>query len=238
MAFIGSVGKFLGNVVKTVAPVVAPVASFATDLALKKVTGISALPSISSFLPGAGGPPSIFPGTGIFDSFQTSLGGPYGLPQQQAPMQAPPSPAVLTAGGQQVMITQGAFNAIVKLAQRLGIPLRSAQAVVRIGRNIIAKLLRFARANPGLTILNLLTSLGLTAIEATDLITWFSTHGKRRRRIRVTNVKALNRSVRRLEGFRRLAHRVEGALARRGVARSIRRSSRRCPRCRKNPCSC
>lgn len=234
MAFIGSVGKFLGGVAKTVAPIVAPVASFATDLLLKK-TGASGLTSLAGFLPGAGGPPSISPGPGIFDSLQTSFGGPYGFPTAPPPMLPQPGPAIPTTAAVPA-ITGAVFNLILRLAQRLGITIKTPGSVVRIGRRIVARLLRFARANPGLTIVQLLLNLGFTALEVNELITWYSTHGKRHRRIKVTNVKALNRSVRRLEGFHRLARRVEGALARRGVSRSVTR--RRCPRCRKSPCCC
>lgn len=234
MAFLGSIGKFLGGAVKSVAPIIAPIASFGTDLLLKKVTGGTGLTALGGFLPGAGGPPAISPGAGIFSGFQTSFGGPVARPPATFPMQQPP-PVVMTGGA--VALTKPVFDIIVKLAARLGIAIRTPAAVTRIGRSIIAKLLRFARANPGLTIINLLTNLGLTLFEANEIITWWTTHGKRRRRIKVTNVKALNRSVRRLEGFRRLSQRVEMALSRRGGVRSSSRT-RRCPKCRRSPCCC
>jgi hypothetical protein len=129
------------------------------------------------------------------------------------------------------------FNALLKVADRLGIRIANPNSVVSVGRNLLAKLIRFSRATPGLTIVSMLLNLGLTALEANQLVTWYSTAGKRRKRIRVTNVKALNRSVRRLEGFTRLARRVEASLARRSVGRSLSRK-RRCFKCRKSPCSC
>jgi len=224
MAFLGSIGKFLGNVAKPlIRAVPAALTGFATGGKAGALTG-----ALGSLQAGAGSAPSIFSGV------QTSFSQPVTrLPSFPADggMQTTPTMAAVPA------LTKPVFEIILKLAARLGIAIKSPRSVVRIGRNIIAKLLRFARANPGLTIISLLTNLGLTLFEANEIITWWTTHGKRHRRIRVTNVKALNRSVRRLEGFRRLSHRVETALARRGV--SARPSSRRrCPRCRKSPCCC
>lgn len=147
-------------------------------------------------------------------------------------------PVATKGGGVPAMaLTQDVYNALLKVADRLGIRIMNPNAVVRVGRNILAKLIRFSRATPGLTIVSMLVNLGLSAIEANNLVTWYTTAGKRRRRIRVTNVKALNRSVRRLEGFTRLARRVEASLGRRAGVRSIRRTSR-CKKCRRNPCGC
>jgi len=233
MAFLGSIGKFIG----TAAKVAAPLVSLGTSVALSKIAPggggfLGSVGKLTSFLPGAGGGPSLS-GSNIFSGIQTAFAQPAArFPSGNGtPMQPIPTMAAVPA------LTKPVFDIILKLASQLGIVIKSPNAVVRVGRNIVARLLRFARANPGLTIINLLTNIGLTIFEANELITWFTTHGKRHRRIRVTNVKALNRSVRRLEGFRRLSHRVENALARRGVARSISRA-RRCPRCRKSPCCC
>lgn len=231
MAFLGSIGKFLGNVAK---PLLKAVPATLTGFASGGKAG-ALLGGLSALQGGAGSGPmgQQFGTPSIFSGIQTSFAGGYGLPQtpmQQVPMQAVPVsvPAV---------ITKDIFDLILRLAARLGIVIRNPNAVVRMGRSIIARLLRFSRANPGLTIVNLLLNLGLSAVEVNNLLTWYSTHGKRRRRMKVTNVKALNRSVRRLEGFRRLSHRVEAALAMRGVSRS-RSRSRRCPKCRKSPCCC
>lgn len=133
-------------------------------------------------------------------------------------------------------IPRAVFDAIVILAGRLGIPLRNVGRIVPVARMILSKLIRFVRLTPGMTLLSMLLSLGLNVDLANQLIVWHATSGKRRRRIRVTNVKALNRSVRRLEGFHRLSQRVEMALASRTTTRTIRR--RRCPKCRKSPCTC
>ena len=129
------------------------------------------------------------------------------------------------------------YDALLRLADKLGVVIRNPNAVVPTGKNLLAKLLRFSRATPGLTILTMLVQLGIGAFEANQLIAWYSTSGKRRKRIRVTNVKALKRSVRRLEGFRKMANRVEMALAGRGSTSSRRRVTR-CRSCRKSPCAC
>lgn len=68
-----------------------------------------------------------------------------------------------------------------------------------------------------------------------ELAVWKSTH--KSRRMNVANTTALRRSVRRLKGFDRLAHRVSGQLARVGGRGRTRRSGR-CSTCRKSPCSC
>lgn len=233
MAFLGSIGKFVGGLV---APVVKAIPATISGFASGGKGG-AVLGALGSLQAGSGAGPAQFGGVQQLPSIFSTLGGPYQLPQVPFPMTSTSSQLPMVQVADVPALTQSVFNIIVKLADRLGIPIRRPSSVVRIGRNIIAKLLRFARANPGLTIINLLANLGLAANEVTELITWYTTKGKKHRRIKVTNVKALNRSVRRLEGFRRLSHRVEMALARRGAARSITRS-RRCPRCRKSPCSC
>lgn len=134
-------------------------------------------------------------------------------------------------------MTGAVYNALLQLAGKLGVSIKNPNSVVPIGRNLLAKLIRFSRATPGLTILTMLMQLGIGAFESNQLIAWYSTAGKRRKRIRVTNVKALKRSVRRLEGFRKMANRVELALAGRGSS-STRRRVGRCRTCRKSPCSC
>jgi hypothetical protein len=75
--------------------------------------------------------------------------------------------------------------------------------------------------------------IGAAALQ--ELFVYHSTH--KRRRMNVANTKALRRSVRRLKGFDRLAHRVSGQLARAGGTRR-RSPSRRCGICRRSPCTC
>ena len=140
--------------------------------------------------------------------------------------------------GNVTAVTKDIFDLSIRVLDRLGIRYRNPNAIMPLSRGVLAKLLRFARATPGLTILSMLINLGLSAVEAEHLLTWYTTKGKRRRRIRVTNVKALRRSVRRLEGFRKLASRVEATLGRRGGGGARRRTVGRCRTCRKSPCSC
>ena len=133
-------------------------------------------------------------------------------------------------------IPRAVFDAIVILGGRLGIKMRDPARFASIGRKIMGKLIRFARLNPGLSIVSMLLNFGLSVDLANQLINWYATSGKKRRRLRVTNVKALNRSVRRLEGFHKLSVRVNAALSNRPASRSMPR--RRCTKCRKNPCGC
>lgn len=133
-------------------------------------------------------------------------------------------------------IDQELFNAALKILDRVGIRVMNPNAVIGQLRRVLAGMLRFARRTPGLTIVSLLANLGLSAVEANRVVVWYSTSGKKTRRVRVTNVKALNRSVRRLEGFMRLARRVEGSLAMR-ARKSVGRA-KRCYKCRKSPCCC
>lgn len=75
--------------------------------------------------------------------------------------------------------------------------------------------------------------IGAAALN--ELAVWKTTH--KSRRMNVANTRALRRSVRRLRGFDRLAHRVSSQLARVGGTRR-RSASRRCGTCRSSPCRC
>lgn len=132
-------------------------------------------------------------------------------------------------------VTGDIYNALMTMLQRLGVTIRNPNSVIPLGKRALARIIAAARRIPGMTPIGMLVSLGLTEIAANQVVSWYTTSGKRRRRMRVTNVKALNRSARRLEGFLRLSRRVEGALA----LRSSRRvGGRRCRKCRKSPCGC
>lgn len=143
-----------------------------------------------------------------------------------------PAPRAISAG-----VSGDIFNALALLADKLGVVIRNPNSVIRVGRNLLAKLVRFSRATPGLTVLGMLVQLGITSLAANQLVAWYSTAGKRHKRIRVTNIKALKRSVRRLEGFRKLACRVEASLVARGASPARRRVAP-CRSCRKSPCKC
>lgn len=94
----------------------------------------------------------------------------------------------------------------------------------------VDKLFRLVKsAGPGLVV----GLIGQQALQ--ELFVYRSTH--KSRRMNVANTKALRRSVRRLKGFDRLAHRVSSQLARVGGTRR-RSASRRCGTCRKSPCAC
>lgn len=166
-----------------------------------------------------------------------------GFAQYGMPARAPGSLTVSNYEAQTVSnsltVPSDIADTIYRMVAALGIPLKPTTNLVRLGRKILSKLMNFARRNPGMTILALLANLGIVAEEANRLIAWWTTSGRKRRRMRVANVRALNRSVRRLEGFARLASRVQGALAQRATRRGYgRTSSRRCFKCRKNPCGC
>lgn len=149
----------------------------------------------------------------------------------------PSSGGVPAIRGSVGTMTGDVYNALLVLADRLGVTIRNPNSVVPVGRNLLAKLIRFSRATPGLTILTMLIQLGVSALAANQLVAWYSTGGKRHKRIRVTNIKALKRSVRRLEGFRKLALRVEASLGRRRGS-AVKARVGRCRTCHKNPCGC
>jgi hypothetical protein len=75
--------------------------------------------------------------------------------------------------------------------------------------------------------------IGSAALQ--ELSIYSSTH--KRRHMNVANTRALRRSVRRLKGFEKLAHRVSAQLGRLST-RGRSRARGRCSTCRKNPCCC
>jgi hypothetical protein len=94
------------------------------------------------------------------------------------------------------------------------------------------------------SLLSLLRRFGPTALTGilgaelvADLVTLSATRAGRRRRMNPANVRALRRSVRRLQSFDRLASRVSSQLGRVASHRRARRAGR-CRACRSNPCRC
>lgn len=80
-----------------------------------------------------------------------------------------------------------------------------------------------------------LVSMGFVAVEVLqDLFAW-NASGRRHRRMNPTNVKALRRSLRRLDGFARLSARV---MSHRSAFKRGGRSRSRCVTCKKSPCRC
>ena len=192
------IGKFIGRIasgaVKSAPSIIAGYAAGGPAGA-----GLAALGGVSF----GGGSQTAPTGQPVsYGGVQSQIGGGYGYPQTMGGSGGGAMP--VSRSGVTLSLTKDVFDIVVKLADKLGIPMRMMNRVIPIGRAIIAKLLRFVRATPGLTILAMLGQLGLTAYEANTLISWYATAGRKRRRIRVTNVKALNRSVRRMEGFLRL----------------------------------
>lgn len=94
------------------------------------------------------------------------------------------------------------------------------------------------------SLLSLLRRFGPTALTAilgaelvADLVTLSATRAGRRRRMNPANVRALRRSVRRLQSFDRLSARVSAQLGRVATRRRGPRRGR-CMTCRANPCRC
>lgn len=133
---------------------------------------------------------------------------------------------------------QEIFNGAMILLGKLNIVPRDPNKVAFALRSALGKIIRFVQKVPGSSLVAMLVTMGLTDYLATKIVTWYTVSGKKRRRIRVTNVKALRRSVRRLEGFHKLARKVDMALTHRGVGRARARRPGPCRTCRKNPCSC
>lgn len=222
------IGKFLGAATKTAATSALAYYTGGKSLAYTGMPGQSLL-SFAQGGRGGGGPSAM---TSMFQ--QPIAGFPSGYPSG-GPMAIPVAGEVTVAG----QISREIFEIAVKVLDRLHLIPKNPNRVVAVIRRVLAAMIRFARRMPGLNLINMLVSLGLAAVEAERLIAWYTSPAlKKRRRMRVTNVKALRRSIRRLEGFHRVSTRVELALARRPTVRRIRAKIRRCPRCHQDPCRC
>lgn len=225
------IGKFVGAVAKT-----------AGTSALAYYTGgkslaYTGLPGASLARLARGGAPSPTPGGTMAMFAQPSATFPGAFPSAEP--QAIPVAGEVTVAGQ---ISREIFDLAVKVLDRLRLIPKNPNRVVAVIRRVLAAMIRFARRTPGLSLINMLVSLGVTALEAERLIAWYTSPAlKKRRRMRVTNVKALRRSIRRLEGFHRISTKVEMALARRPAVRRIRAGGRRrivCRVCHRDPCTC
>jgi len=93
------------------------------------------------------------------------------------------------------------------------------------------------------SLLGMLNRWGPTALAGfvgaqvvAELISYKATH--KRRRMNPGNTRALRRSLRRLQSFERLSHRVSAQLGRVASHGRRRSTSRRCVTCRKSPCAC
>jgi hypothetical protein len=95
------------------------------------------------------------------------------------------------------------FNAIVKLSARLG---GATGSVIGYGRRVWGQLSGWAAKNPGVSMISLLVSLGLTVEEAAHFISWGATTKRRRRARGITgrDVKTTRRTMRKLRSLNHL----------------------------------
>jgi hypothetical protein len=135
------------------------------------------------------------------------------------PVQNPVQIGAVVAGGMRLASKFPAlYAALVALGQQFG-------------RRFTPELLKRMIKTYGVSLVaGLIGSAALT-----ELSIYSTTH--KRRHMNVANTRALRRSVRRLKGFEKLAHRVSAQLGRLS-SRGRSRSRGRCSTCRKSPCTC
>lgn len=105
-----------------------------------------------------------------------------------------------------VMPTMGAVpviaatlgNAVLKLARVFGISAAASRTPLAYARRIWTALTGWASRNPGVSLLSMLVSLGLTAEEAAHFLAWGATQKKRRRRggITASQLRTTRRTMR------------------------------------------
>lgn len=105
-------------------------------------------------------------------------------------------PVVL--GGAVRMIPTVLANAIGKIANVFGITAAGARNPMAYAARVWASLSAWAAKNPGLSLISLLTSLGLTVEEAAHFLAWGSTKKKKRHRrgISAANLRNARRTLR------------------------------------------
>jgi len=176
--------------------------------------GVSAVPALQGF----GGVLS-----SIAPSFSPTL---TAMPQQLAVRPRLGSTSISSLSNE--LITAGG-----KLLGTLGVQITSASAFSSILRRTVGGIASLAARTPGLTVLGILGTLGLTAFEASLVVAHHATR-KRGRRMNPANSKALRRAARRIKSFHRLCtHTDVLRVSRRGGSRPV-----RCGTCRKSPCRC
>jgi len=191
-----------------------------TDIGLKDVTGFvgEANQFINQFESNQGPP--------VPQAVAPVAGGPY-LP---VATQSPLFPEYDMGYGSQVPVTVEPGVSIMPYAQSLGKYILSI--VRRVAPSVTWKKLLSAARLYGIPFL---VGLGLTL----DLANYVMKQAhKKRRHINPANVKALRRSVRRLDSFDRLACKVSAQLAHIKTGGSTRRRSGRCRKCRQTTCRC
>lgn len=115
------------------------------------------------------------------------------------------TPAALPAVvGGAVRITARLAAALARVATRLGFGMLTAATVTRFGGRLYRSLTAFARRHPGVSILAMLASLGMSAQEAAEFIAWGSTRRRRRRGgISGRDIRTTRRTLRRIASVRR-----------------------------------
>lgn len=192
-------GKFLGKVANVLAPV-APVLGL-----VNPALGLAVGTAASAFArPAPAAPASTFvPPVVSVPSIEALTGVPSFLPSMAAPAEAG-----VPAAGVVLGLTRTLAVTIAKLAGRLGISVMGIAGLSRIGSRIWRSLFTFARRHPNISVLSMLTALGLTIEEASEFIAWGSTKRRRRRGgISGRDMRIARRTIRRISSFQHdLAH--------------------------------
>lgn len=197
---------------------------------------------------------------GLFDFFEDSASGLLSTGLQALGLGGTQDMGGLSSSGLDfgVPVSYPIYQPTYPISDSMGLP-TSAGSVPMVARAVAAGLprwsaafprlwqfitTRFPRINPSRALSTLQSlsrkwgptaMIGLLGIETYNELLMYSTTHKRRR-MNPANTKALRRSMRRLKGFERLAHRVSGQLARTGGRRRSRAA--RCGVCRATPCRC
>lgn len=212
-------GKFLGKVANIVGPL-APLVGIvnpALGIALSTTAAGFARPAP---MPSAAAPSSFVPQVMSVPSIEALTGVPSFLPSMATAAEA--AVPVAAAGGVILGLTRTLAVTIAKLAGRLGITVMGVAGLSRIGSRIWRSLFTFARRHPNISVLSMLTALGLTIEEASEFIAWGSTKRRRRRGgISGRDMRIARRTIRRISGFQHdLAHiRAHAGGFRRGALR-------------------
>ena len=112
---------------------------------------------------------------------------------------------------------------ISRLAARLGITVLSVAGLGRVGSRIWRSLAVFARRHPNISLISMLTALGLTIEEASEFIAWGSTRKRRRRGgISGRDLRISKRTIRRISSFQHDLASLRAGGIRRGSPRGIR----------------
>jgi hypothetical protein len=132
------------------------------------------------------------------------------------------------AGGAVIMgLTRSLALTISKLAARLGISVLGLAGLGRVGSRIWRSLTVFARRHPSISLISMLTALGLTIEEASEYIAWGSTRRRRRRGgISGRDMRVAKRTIRRISSFQHdlahlRAHATGTGFRRRSVGRGV-----------------